>query len=548
MGHGGAVDRADRARREAGLLQGLAGVVQGLAHEIVGHGHVLGPLGDHDGHRGPLVHLGPRGGAHADHVLVRHAVTVLRGERGVQPRVPQGVLRRGAVHPRDLGDAHLRDLFDLLVLPPPHAQHGSADQQREHEQQHHGHHPQGPATAPFVPRGGGRGGGDGRWVVGRGVVIEPAVLCGDGGLGVFAASRGGHGGGRGTGAHCGQGLGVRVGSVGDVDGLGRPEVAGQLPAEFPQRPAHLPGVHEPVPGVLGQGALHEPVHGGRQLRVQRRRRGRCVPHVLRGDRHGGFPHERRAPGQQLEKHARGGVQVRTGIHRGPAGLFGGKVLCGAEHRLGLGQRGLRVLHGTRDPEVHDLNAAVRGDLDVGGFDVPVHDPRAVAEGQGVHDAEHVLDGLFRSDPRPVHEFPQCAPGDVFHDDVGAQDTVRALGADFPGVVDGHDRVVVEGRHGVGLALEPLVERLVRGQFRTQDLDGHAAAQAHVLSHVHRGHATAADDLTDLVPVVDQIRQSRRPHACQPPAPLPGALGAASAPSPVPCTGLDCPDPASVRAL
>ena len=335
--------------------------------------------------------------------------------------------------------------------------------------------------------------------------------------------------------------------MGDVDGLGGPEIAGQLPAEFTQGPAHLPGVREPVPRVLGEGALHEPVHGGRQLRIQCRRRGRCVPHVLRGDRHGGFPHERCAPGQHLEEHARGGVQVRAGIHRGAAGLFGGEVLGRAEHRLGLRERGLRVLHGARDPEVHDLDAAVRGDLHVGGFDVPVHDARAVAEGQGVHDPEHVLDGLFRGDPRPVHEFPERAPGDVFHDDVGAQDTVRALGADLTGVVDGHDRVVVEGGHGVGLALEPLVERLVRGQLRAQDLDRHTAAQAHVLPHVHRGHATAADDLTDLVPVVDQIRKSRRPHACQPPVPLPGALGAASAPRPLPCTELSCPDPASVRA-
>ena len=237
--------------------------------------------------------------------------------------------------------------------------------------------------------------------------------------------------------------------------------------------------------------------------------------MLRCDRDRGLAHERCAAGEHLEQDARGRIEVRARIDCGSACLLGREVLGGTQDCLGLRECGLCVFDRACDAEVHDLDPAVRGDLHIGRFDVSVHDARAVAEGQGIEDAEHVLDGLLGIDALAVDQFPQCLTGDVLHHDVGAGHTIRALGFDLTGVIDRHDRVMVERSHSLGLALEPLVERVVRGEFWPQYLDGDTTPQTDVLTQVHGGHTTATDDLTDLVPVVDQVGHCGHRHTGSP---------------------------------
>ena len=88
-------------------------------------------------------------------------------------------------------------------------------------------------------------------------------------------------------------------------------------------------------------------------------------------------------GQQLEH------QDAEAEHVGPAGgvafpdLFRAGVAGGAQEGAGLGEGGVVALG---DAEVHELGLVVRGDHDVAGLHVPVHDALGVGVVQGRRDA------------------------------------------------------------------------------------------------------------------------------------------------------------------
>ena len=52
--------------------------------------------------------------------------------------------------------------------------------------------------------------------------------------------------------------------------------------------------------------------------------------------------------------------------------------------------------------------------------------------------------------------------------------------------------MVEGRGRLGFLQEPLLGRLVAGQVRREELDGHLALPARVLGRVHHPHAAVAE--------------------------------------------------------
>ena len=108
--------------------------------------------------------------------------------------------------------------------------------------------------------------------------------------------------------------------------------------------------------------------------------------VLVGDRDRALADERRPPGEQLEEHAAGGVQVGARVDRLALRLLGREVLGRADDGLGLGHRRVGVGHRAGDAEVHHLDRAVVGDHDVRGLDVAVDDAVAVAVAERVEDA------------------------------------------------------------------------------------------------------------------------------------------------------------------
>ncbi len=70
--------------------------------------------------------------------------------------------------------------------------------------------------------------------------------------------------------------------------------------------------------------------------------------------------------------------------------------------------------------------------------------------------------------------------------------------DFPDVVDRHDVGIVEACRGAGFAAEPLLELGILGEVREQHLQRDGPADGGVMGTPHLAHATATQQLDQLV--------------------------------------------------
>ena len=165
-----------------------------------------------------------------------------------------------------------------------------------------------------------------------------------------------------------------------------------------------------------------------------------------------------------------------------------------------------VRYRPRDAEVHDLDRAGAGDHDVRRLDVAVHDPVAVAEVQGAAHLGDDLHGAPRRQPSlGLEDVAQRPALDVLHHDVRHLGVAVRATVVLAGVVDRHDRRVVQAGRGLRLATEPVQERRVAREVGAQHLDRDIAAETHVAPAMHLGHAAVADELAELVPAPDQSR-------------------------------------------
>ena len=287
-------------------------------------------------------------------------------------------------------------------------------------------------------------------------------------------------------------------------GLGCDRQAGHRPLHVG---LHLRGRLVALLPVLGQCLHHDRVNRGGNSWVDLRRRGCGLPDVGDGDRDKGVTEERRPPGQQLVEHAAGGVEVGARVGGLATRLLRREILRGADHSRGLRHRGTDVAQRAGDAEVHDLDVAVGGDHHVAGLDVAVHDAGAVAVVERVEDAARDLQGPLGRDARVLlQQLTQRLALDELHDDerdTGAVEDVLA------GVVDRHDRGVVQHRGGLGLAPEPHLEGGIRGQVGAQHLDRDGAAEPPVAAPAHFGHASAAEHVAQLVAVSEETRLDHR---------------------------------------
>jgi hypothetical protein len=134
-------------------------------------------------------------------------------------------------------------------------------------------------------------------------------------------------------------------------------------------------------------------------------------------------------------------------------------------------------------------------------------PVPVAEVQRGADVGHDLDDpLLGQRPLGLDDLAQRLPVDELHDDVG-QRAELALG--LPGVVDRHDRRVVQRGRVLRLPAEAQLELRVTGQVGAQHLDRHVSGQPHVPAAVHLGHAAVAERLAQLVAFGEQSRGGHR---------------------------------------
>ena len=232
---------------------------------------------------------------------------------------------------------------------------------------------------------------------------------------------------------------------------------------------------------------------------------RRLAHVLVGHRDRAVADERRPAGEQLVEQAAGGVDVGAGVDGLAAGLLGREVLRGADHGRGLGHRRRRVADRAGDAEVHHLHVAARGEHHVAGLDVAVDDPGAVAVVErGQHAAGDLERPLGQDLAALAQDVAQRPAGDVLHDDVGLGDPGPVGGRLLAGVVDRHDRGVVERGRRLRLAAEPGLERRVAGQVGAQPLDRDDPAEPGVGALADLGHPAAAEELAELVAPADQV--------------------------------------------
>ena len=132
-----------------------------------------------------------------------------------------------------------------------------------------------------------------------------------------------------------------------------------------------------------------------------------------------------------------------------------------------------------------------------GLDVPVDDAPAVGVPQCLDDLGDKVECLppVQLVPLFLYILLQGDTVDQFHHDVfqvgGAAD-----------VINGHDVWVGKHGYGLGLVVEAAAELRVLGQIFPKDLDGHQPVEPVTACLVHPGHAPGADDLQDLISIIE----------------------------------------------
>ena len=126
------------------------------------------------------------------------------------------------------------------------------------------------------------------------------------------------------------------------------------------------------------------------------------------------------------------------------------------------------------------------------------------------DAVDVADGLTDRNAAVADDILQEGALHEFHHDV-RNGVRRAVGVGLgilTGVVDADDRGVRHSRGRLRLEPESGAERAVFGELPLEDLDGHLTPEGQVLPAVHGGHASAADEFIDAVPLGQHTRICR----------------------------------------
>lgn len=194
------------------------------------------------------------------------------------------------------------------------------------------------------------------------------------------------------------------------------------------------------------------------------------------------------------------VDVCAGVEVGGAevGLFRAHVGRCAEEGAEFGVEGFvgeRVIEGLGDAEVDDLGAwgaLVKGDEDVGGFDVAVDDAFLVGVLDGVADLEEESETFGHGETVAVAVFGDAQAGDQLHDEEGP------AGGGGAGVEDAGDvRVVHEGQR-LALGLESSDDGpAVHAGF--EDFESDAAADGgELLGQEDDADAALADFFEQLV--------------------------------------------------
>ena len=275
--------------------------------------------------------------------------------------------------------------------------------------------------------------------------------------------------------------------------LARPELC-EAPLELGAERGHA---REAVGRILGERLLDRRLDPARHVgpvEADRRRGGVDVLHRHRDEV---VARERHVAGEQLIDDDPERVDVR-GLGDLPSlRLLGRDVVAGSEHRARGGLALLR-LERAGDPEVGHLRFALAVQQHVLGLDVAVDEALLVGEREPAGDLDRELErALHRQGADTADELLQILAGDELEDD--ERQAVMVSTVDH-----GDDVLVREAGDELRLAPEPVDDVLLGQQPLVEDLQRDVALEHAVVRAVHARHAAGPDELTQLVPIRDDV--------------------------------------------
>ena len=214
---------------------------------------------------------------------------------------------------------------------------------------------------------------------------------------------------------------------------------------------------------------------------------------------GRLPAKRPAPREGLVENAAEREEVAAAVDGRAPRLLRGQVAQRPQDEAGTGRgrerRLLRAAPRERQllgqPEVQDLEAAVAGEEEVLGLEVPVDDAPPVRRGERLRGGGAPLRGTLARHGAALHPVAQRLTFEQLGDD--EHDAVH-----LAHVVEREHTRVVERGHGARLALEATASAGIARHVGGQDLEGDVASEPGVTRPVDLAHAARAEGAPHLV--------------------------------------------------
>lgn len=242
--------------------------------------------------------------------------------------------------------------------------------------------------------------------------------------------------------------------------------------------------------MFGNRAQDRVFEAWRQTRVERTWARRCL--IENGSdefRTAAGIREERTAGRKLIQDRSGSVDIRPTVKQLATNLLWRHVWQRARElfdaSMGLSDNVGDRLQQTGKAEIEDLEASIRLQSQVAGFEIAVHHPVLVQRDESVRKLHPQTSDFLLAEATLADHLIESLAVDEFHDE--KIDT--SVGVE---IVDGRNIRMIELREGERFLLEPPARLLVGEGPRRKDLQGNSALESLVVSAINDAHATGAN--------------------------------------------------------